>query len=136
MPRGRGEDTDGGGNTRRPQKRKVVGVQRNADFAGWINVNIPKDHKPLVEEFGASTAFPDALMHVLANHHRITLIWNEKEECFQANSFCMDETSPNGGLMVSARSDDPSRAIVKLMYIHDALLPADYSNAGEERSNW
>jgi hypothetical protein len=48
----------------------------------------------------------------------------------------MDEESSNAGLMVSARSDDASRAVVKLAFIHDQLLPEDYSQSGEDRSNW
>jgi hypothetical protein len=136
MPRARGNDTDGGGEQPSRRKKRPEGVQRTADFAGWINVNIPKADKPAVDDFGASTQFPDALDALLKTHHRITLVWNLKDECFQANSFCMDEGSPNAGLMVSARSDDPSRAVVKLAYIHDALLPDDYSDAGEERSDW
>lgn len=136
MPRSRVDDTDGGGKGGHNKKRGNEQVQRNALFAGWINVTIPQSDRLLVDEFGTSTELTDALVSLLNAHHRLTLIWNVKEECFQANSFCMDETSANAGLMVSARSDDPIRALVKLVYIHDHLLPADYSSAGDERSNW
>lgn len=136
MPRGRSFDNGEPAGRHRKVVKTPSGIQRSADFVGWINVNIPKADQASVDEFSTSPEFVDALGLLLRSHHRLTLIWNERDECYQANSFCMNEQSPNAGLMISARSTDASRAVVKLVYIHDRLLPEDYSQSGEEDGSW
>jgi len=129
MPRGNRNagDTDGG--DLRARQTKGDTRHREALFHAWVNVSIPKAESDEVDAFGRSPVYQDALEHLLATHHRVNIIYNLKEGCYQVNTFCMDEESPNAGLMVSQRSTDPFRALLKLVYAHAHLLPADYSGA-------
>lgn len=127
MPRGkqRTGDTDGQNRNRRPVGRGFK-PHRQAEFAGWTNINIPQASREAFEEFAQSIAFTDALGAMANKHMRISLINEYDTDDFVASVFVMDEQSVNAGLMVSQRSSDPMRALAKLAYAIVELLPAEW----------
>lgn len=138
MPRGKqpsGNDTDG--KNKAPRKPYQRNYKRRADFSGWVNVEIPRADKEKVDEFGATTLYADAMKDVIVNGHRISLSYDSEEEVFVATTFMTDADHPCAGLMVSQRSDDIWRALLKLVYAHSEILPEDYSGlAGHGGGAW
>lgn len=128
MPRGnaRNGDTDGS-NFRNRGTKEGFKQHRAAEFAGWVNASIPDAHRADFEEFETSSRCIDAFNAVGKAHIRVSTIWDIKDQCFVANAFHMDETSPSGGLMVSARSSTALRALMKLLYLITELMPTDWS---------
>ena len=138
MPRGKavnGKDTDGSNRSPRRQQRRTQ--QARVEFAGWVNVSIPNDHREAVTTFGADSRLFDSLSDLLQSGHKVTLSWTADEEVFVAATFMNDDSSPCAGLMVSQRSEDSWRALVKLLYVHAELLPPDYSElVGAQNDRW
>lgn len=129
MPRGNSRNTDSKGNTRSTSanNRRSSKTTTDALFAGWVNVTIPEATRPEFEAWAQTAAPQDALTALLRALHRVTLNYDPDAEVFVANSFCRDTYSSNAGIMVSQRSEDAFRALAKLLYVHDVLLPEDYS---------
>lgn len=138
MPRGTQrpiDDTDG--SNRVPRKAKQGSFRPRAEFAGWINASIPFADKDKVSEFGKTQQYADAFEDVVRGGHKITVSYDDEQGVFVAASFQTDTRQPTAGLMVSQRSDAIWRALLKLIYVHSEILPADYSGlAGGASDAW
>lgn len=138
MPRSKapsGQDTDG--RNRAPRKQGGRNYKPRAEFAGWVNVSIPLGDKGKVDEYNASPEYANDFSDVVSGGHKITVAWDAENECFVATTFMTDVDNPCAGLMVSQRSADIWRALVKLVYCHSQILPVDYSDmAGAGGGDW
>ena len=138
MPRGKtpsGIDTDGRNRPNRKQGRAVY--KQRAEFSGWVNLTIPAADKAKVDEYNASAEYAHDFHDLVQGGHKITLAWDSDNECFVATTFMTDPEHACAGLMVSQRSSDLWRALVKLVYGHSQLLPPDYSDlAGNGGNDW
>lgn len=135
MPRGKapsGMDTDGRNRAKPRSQRRDF--KPRAEFAGWVDLNIPASERPKVDEYNASAEYANDLHDLIQAGHKVTLAWDSDNECFVATTFMTDTEHPCAGLMVSQRSDDLWRALVKLTYGHSQILPSDYSELVGGRS--
>jgi len=138
MPRGtqRNGDTDGS-NFRGRATKDGYKVHRSAEFAGWVNASIPDANRVDFEEFETSSRCIEAFDHVGKSHIRTSVVWDIKDQCYVANAFHMDEASPSGGLMVSARSTTALRALMKLLYLIIEIIPEDWSELlSRAKTDW
>lgn len=129
-------DTDG---DTRPFRGNRAGraAHRNAEFAGWVNVSIPDASRPAFTEFEGSAAFVDALDIIGKHNIRLSLIQEAGTEDYMASAFCMDETSPSAGLMVSQRSASALRALAKLAFCIVELMPEDWGElVSRGKADW
>ena len=138
MPRGKapsGNDTDGRNRPVRKTPRREY--RERAEFSGWVNVTIPASDKVKVDEYNATAEYANDFADLVTSGHKVTVAYDADNECFVATTFQTDTASPCAGLMVSQRSNDIWRALVKLVYAHSQLLPTDYSSeAGNGGGDW
>lgn len=136
MPRGsnRSGDTDGS-NFRSRQTKAGFKTNRAAEFAGWVNASIPDANKDDFHEFETSERCLKAMNEVGSNHIRLSVVFDLQDGVYVASAFHMNEASPSGGLMVSQRSPDALRALMKLVYLITELMPLDWSELLSARKN-
>jgi len=129
-------DTDGDNRPFRGNKVRRT-AHRNAEFSGWVNINIPETSRAAFTEFEGSTAFVDALDIIGKHNIRLFLIQEEGTDGFMASAFKMDETRDDGGLMVSQRSGNSLRALAKLAFCIVELMPDDWTElVTQGRADW
>jgi len=96
-----------------------------------------KDKDGFEEFFSAKyDVLAEELVQVIANGHRATITWNEKDVCFIASLVCNDERSVNKGCCVSSRSQDWWEALMMSVYkVTKILGDSDWSKMSAG-SNW
>jgi hypothetical protein len=88
----------------------------DASFRGYVNVSLTDDQKSGYEAWGASAALWDAFDKQVGRGVHVSVKWEEKRDCFLASGTQRSATSPNAGLVVTARAADPATALGRLLY--------------------
>jgi len=114
MAKVRTDDTDGSRNTSR--KRGKVGTGYDAPFKGYINLDLTVAQKESFPGWFSSASFPDTLDSNVADGVNLSLKWEPKKECFLASATQRREDSPNAGLVVTARADEPLKALGRVCF--------------------
>lgn len=138
MPRAKGGYENVDGKNRAPRQQKAgYKAHRSAEFSGWANVTIPDSKRDLFAEFESTTAFPDAVDRITHKNIRLSMVQEAGEDAFMATAFCMDESHPSAGMMVSQRSSSAVRALAKLAFCITELMPDDWTElAGSAHTDW
>ncbi len=112
---GRKGDTDG--ENKSAGKRKSVGALDNADFRGYINLDLSDDQKERYLAWAQSEAYWQALEGFTDQGVNLSLKRERKTGGFLASATQRDPDSPNAGLCVTARGKEAAVALGRVLYI-------------------
>lgn len=88
----------------------------NAEFRGYINVNLSDDQKAEYVHWAASSSYWEALEYQLSAGVNLSVKRSLKEGCYIASGTQRDERSPNAGLCVTARGKQGDVALGRLLF--------------------
>lgn len=118
MPGKRG-DTDG---TNKPvRKSGAVGEVDNAEFRGFINVNLSDEQKELYVSWATEETLRDAADYQVTSGVNLSLKRERKVGGFLATATQRDPRSPNAGLCVTARGKTAATAWGRVLFILSVL---------------
>lgn len=91
--------------------------QDNAEFRGYINVNLSDEQKENYVAWATSSSYADAFEYQVSIGVNVSVKRSLKEGCYIASGTQRDESSPNAGLCVTARGKEAGVALGRLMFI-------------------
>jgi hypothetical protein len=101
-------DTDGSDFS--PRKPKSVGGTMDAQFRGYVNLNLSDDQKAGYEKWSTSASFWEALEFQVGEGVNLSLKLDPKGDGYLASATQRRAGSPNAGLVVTARGRDAATA--------------------------
>jgi hypothetical protein len=107
------------------KKQGAVGTVDNAQFRGYINLNLSDDQKAAYETWAASASFWEALEYNVSSGVNLSLKVDPKGGGFLASATQRRESSPNAGLCVTARGRDAGTAWGRVLYCLTILNHAE-----------
>jgi hypothetical protein len=111
---GRKGDTDG---VNKPSRQSdKVGVVDNAEFRGYINLELTDAQKDTYPTWAASEAFWSALQAFTEGGVNLSLKRERKSGGFLASATQRDPASVNAGLCVTARGKDAGTAFGRVLF--------------------
>lgn len=126
-------DTDGASKPTRKQA-KVDGVD-NAEFKGYINLDLSEEQKELYPAWAQSEAYWEALQGFTEIGVNLSLKRERKTGGFLASATQRDPDSPNAGLCVTARGKDAPTALGRVLYILTVLSREERWEAVQPMAN-
>jgi hypothetical protein len=106
-------------------KRAAVGGVDNAEFRGYINVDLTPEQKTVYSAWAASGSYLDALQGITEVGVNVSLKRERKSGGFLASGTQRDPESVNAGLCVTARARDAETALGRLLFILSYLSRSD-----------
>lgn len=97
----------------------------NAQFRGYINLVLSPDQKAAFDLWATSASVLDALDTMAGDGVHLTVKWDAKAKCYLASGTQRREDSPNAGLVVTARADNATKALFRLLYCLVVLSHAE-----------
>ena len=119
----RRNDTDG--TARKTVKQAKAGEVDNAEFRGYINVNLTDAQKEKYPAWAVSAAYWEALEGFTAAGVNLSLKRERGTNGFLASATQRDPGSVNAGLCVTARGRDPATALGRLLFTLTILSKKD-----------
>jgi len=114
------------GKTGKSNGGKASGTgQDNAEFRGYINVNLSDEQKENYVAWATSSSYADAFEYQVSIGVNVSVKRSLKEGCYIASGTQRDESSPNAGLCVTARGKEAGVALGRLMFILTLLAKKD-----------
>lgn len=107
---------DQNGRDKPARKPKPVGEGWNAEFRGYINLNLSEEQKAPFEAWSQSASFWEALDFHTSDGVNLSLKYVPSEKCYLASATQRRETSPNAGLVVTARAGDAAKALGRVLF--------------------
>lgn len=107
-------DTDGKDKAARKSSKVVKGW--DAEFRGYINLNLSDEQKAGYEAWAESASFWEALEAFTGDGCNLSLKWVGKEGHFLASATQRREDSPNAGLVVTARGKSAGTALGRVLF--------------------
>lgn len=98
-------------------KSGKVGSGYDAEFRGYINVNLLSAEKERFDAWAASASYPETLNAAVGDGINLSLKVDVKNSCYLASATQRREKSVNAGLVVTARADSPDKALARVCYI-------------------
>lgn len=112
---GRYEDKDG-----RPAKRArkpgTLGESYDAVFRGYINLNLSADQKASFEPWSEGASPMEVLQASVEDGINISLKLEAKSGGYLASATQRRVSSPNAGLVVTARAGGAAKALLRLLF--------------------
>lgn len=107
---------DQDGKSRSTRKSSGVAGSDNADFRGYINLNLSADQKADFAGWWETEEPYLTLEKVASDGVNLSLKRDLKGECFLGSATQRNPASPNAGLCVTARGNSASVAWSRLLY--------------------
>lgn len=102
----------------RPAKQSsAVGKDNDAAFRGYINVSLSDEQKAAYEVWGASASVWEVLEASVSDGVNLSLKLDPKGGGYLASATQRRASSPNAGLVVTARGKDAATAWGRVLYI-------------------
>jgi hypothetical protein len=114
MKRDYASKDDPKGSTKSPHK--VAGLD-DAPFRGYINVELSAEQKDRLDEWVQTSSYWDTLESSLASGVNISCKREPTKGGFIASATQRDPTSPNAGLVVTARANEGVKALARLLFV-------------------
>lgn len=96
--------------------------------AEFINVPLSAEQKAELRawlpDFGE---IDDALLKTCESGYKITLRFDDRNECFACWLSPVDPGNANTGLILSGRGSTPLKAVKQALYIHNRLFEGDWA---------
>jgi len=117
---------------------KKGSVQSNWNKIEFINVTLTepqkKEFKVWAKEQSASIA--DELGQVMVDEYRVSLVWDDSNQCFIATFTGKVDQSTNADKALSSRSDDWYEAIALTLFKHKVIFGGKTWNGETSKNNW
>jgi hypothetical protein len=115
MARKDGTDTDGA--KKAPsRKSSPLATGYDAEFRGYINLELSEDEKAAFGAWFDAGDFWAVFNAQVAAGINYSVKWQSRQETFLASATQRAESSPNAGLVVTARGRDPMTAFGRAVY--------------------
>lgn len=111
--------------TKARAKPGSVGQGTDAAFRGYINVNLSDDQKAAYEKWSASGSLWEALEFNVASGVNLSLKADPRSDGFLASATQRNPSSPNAGLVVTARGGAAVVAWGRVLYVLTILNKRD-----------
>jgi len=112
--------------------------QSNWNKIEFINVTLTepqkKEFKVWAKEQSASIA--DELGQVMVDEYRVSLVWDDSNQCFIATFTGKVDQSTNADKALSSRSDDWYEAIALTLFKHKVVFGGKAWNGETSKNNW
>lgn len=115
---GRNKDTDGKDSPK--PKAKDTGVD-NAEFVGYVNLQLSDDEKAVWAAWADTTAVWDVLQHQVSVGVNVSIKRERAKGGFLASATQRDPASPNAGLCVTARGRTAADAFTRVLFCLSVL---------------
>lgn len=112
-------DTDGKTNPAR--KPNPMGPDGDAEFRGYVNLNLSSAEKELFDEWADTDAPLSVLDATITDGVHLSLRIDRKGECFLASATQRNRASENAGLVVTARASSPVKALMRVLFCLSVL---------------
>lgn len=99
--------------TRKPGK---VGEGYDAPFRGYINLNLSPEEKQAYVKWAEGASFWDQFSAFVRDGVNISVKYEAKADTFLCSATQRRESSPNAGLVVTARGGNPDIALTRCVY--------------------
>jgi hypothetical protein len=116
-------DTDG--KNKPARKPSGVGGGMDAAFRGYINLQLSADQKAAYEDWSGSASLWEALQGFCSDGVNLSLKLDPRSEGYIASGTQRRESSPNAGLVVTARARDAGTALGRLLFSLTILSHAE-----------
>lgn len=93
-----------------------VDTSYDAAFRGYINLNLSDEQKALYEKWASSGSYWEALEHHVSDGVNLSLKIDPKSGGFLASATQRRASSPNAGLVVTARGREAGVALGRVLY--------------------
>lgn len=107
------------------RKQSGVGVEYDAPFRGYINLSLSDEQKSTFPAWAQSQAWWEALAFNVSDGVNLSLKIDPKSEGFIASATQRRSSSPNAGLVVTARGKDPETALGRVLFTLTILNKKD-----------
>jgi hypothetical protein len=114
-----GRDTDGG--TKSSRKPGKVGTGYDAEFRGYINLDLSPGDKERFSAWLLTTAASHTFDAAVTDGVNIAIKVDPKGAGFMASGTMRREDSPNAGLCATARAKTPELALWRLVFTLELL---------------
>lgn len=101
---------------RSPGKQNSVGGRDDAVFRGYINLNLSEEQKAGHDAWASSASMWERFADEVAGGVNISVKREPEKGSFLASGTQRDASSPNAGLVVTARAKDAPTALTRLLY--------------------
>lgn len=104
----------------------------------FVNINLSKAEKTQFKSWYSENqaTLPELLTRFIAAGYKLSIKWDNENDCFIATSTCSDETMENGGKALSSRSDDWLEAIALNLFKTDVLSENGVWEASGKGNSW
>lgn len=106
-----------GGKGKKGTKAGGLGAGFNADFRGYINVDLTDAQKASFAEWSESASIWDVFGAAVDDGVNIAVKKDPKSDAYVASATQRRESSPNAGLCVTARAGEPVKAWLRLLFV-------------------
>lgn len=112
-------DSDGNpiGKEKPARKPGSVGVQHDAEFRGYVNVNLSDEQKANYDAWAQGQGYFETLEASVASGVNLSLKLDPKGGGYLASATQRNPASPNAGLVVTARGRDAVTAWGRVLFI-------------------
>lgn len=109
--------------TKPPEKKE----KPNKSGVIWVNYNLSDEQKA---ELKAQTFdFENALLKLTEEDLKVTISYDDYNECYSCFLIPKNQTDPNFGCILSGRGSTPVKAVKQAAYIHWNIFDANWSDA-------
>lgn len=98
-------------------KPDQVATSHEATFRGFVNVDLSESDKRDFVIWSETAGWWDVFQSQSRDGVAISTKYSDKEKCFLSSGTQRRTSSPNAGLVVTARSAEPGKAFMRLLYI-------------------
>lgn len=101
---------------RTPKKSGAVGEKHDAEFRGYVNLNLSDEQKSTYDAWAASASIWEALEAHTSDGVHLSLRLDPKGTGYLASATQRRASSPNAGLVVTARGRDAGTAWGRVLF--------------------
>jgi len=102
----------------------------------WIDITLTKAEKDALKKaYNDETTQVNALELVLADGLKISLSYDEKNECYACFLIPVGDDHINAGCILTARSDEAWKAVFAAWYKHERVLKKDWRPRGGKKAD-
>lgn len=100
---------------------------RNQSDISWVNYNLSPEQKSELKS--QNFDFDNALVRLTEENLKVTLAYDDRNECYSAFLIPKNPEHKNAGCILSGRGSTPVKALKQAAYIHWQIFDGDWSDA-------
>lgn len=100
---------------------------KNQSDVSWVNYTLSSEQK--AELKSQDFDFDNALVRLTEENLKVTLAYDDRNECYAAYLIPKNPEHKNAGCILSGRGSTPVKALKQAAYIHWQIFDGDWSDA-------